>query len=153
MSVALVLSYLELLVPLSVAIPGVKIGLANIVILVVLYKISAKDALCLSVLRVVLAGFLFGNLSTIIYSLAGAVLSFIVMYLMKKYDKFSTLGVSILGAISHNIGQIIVACIVVWNVRMAYYLPMLIISGVIAGIAIGALGNEIIKKLPSNLQN
>lgn len=146
-SVALVASYIESLIPIPYPVYGMKIGLANIVIVWVLYSLEWKAAAVISVARVLLVGFLFGNLYSILFSLAGAGLSLVVMILLKKTKKFSIIGVSIAGGVCHNIGQIIVAMIVLENIRISFVLPFLIISGVIAGIAIGILGGLLFKKI------
>ncbi len=146
-SVALVLSYIEAIIPVNPPVPGMKIGLANIVIIWVLYAMGVKPAAIISVLRVLLAGFLFGNLYSIIFSMAGAVVSLVVMYFLKKVRFFTVAGVSIAGGVTHNLAQIAVSMIVLENVRMVYYLPALVISGVIAGIVIGILGGILYKKI------
>lgn len=146
-SVALVASYIESLIPIPYPVYGMKIGLANIVIVWVLYSLEWKAAAVISVARVLLVGFLFGNLYSILFSLTGAGLSLVVMILLKKTKKFSIIGVSIAGGVCHNIGQIIVAMIVLENIRISFVLPFLIISGVIAGIAIGILGGLLFKKI------
>ena len=146
-SVALVASYIESLIPIPYPVYGMKIGLANIVIVWVLYSLEWKAAAVISVARVLLVGFLFGNLYSILFSFAVAGLSLVVMILLKKTKKFSIIGVSIAGGVCHNIGQIIVAMIVLENIRISFVLPFLIISGVIAGIAIGILGGLLFKKI------
>lgn len=146
-SVALVASYIESLIPIPYPVYGMKIGLANIVIVWVLYSLEWKAAAVISVARVLLVGFLFGNLYSILFSLAGAGLSLVVMILLKKTKKFSIIGVSIAGGVCHNIGQIIVAMIVLENIRISFVLPFLIISGVISGITIGILGGLLFKKI------
>ncbi len=146
-SVALVVSYIESLIPIPMPVPGMKLGLANIVIVWVLYSMGIKPAAIISILRVFLVGFLFGNLYSILFSLAGASLSLGIMFLLKHIKKFSIIGVSIAGGVCHNLGQIIVAMIVLENVRMIYYYPVLIISGVVSGIAIGILGGILYKKI------
>ena len=146
-SVALVMSYIEAIIPINPPVPGMKLGLANIVIIWVLYSMGIKPAAIISVLRVLLAGFLFGNLYSIIFSMSGAVLSLVVMYFLKKVKFFTVIGVSIAGGVAHNLAQIVVAMIVLENVRMAYYLPALVVSGVVAGIVIGILGGILYKKI------
>lgn len=143
----LVVSYLESFIPIPFPVPGIKIGLANIVILWVLYAMNIKAAIIISLLRVILSGFLFGNLYTMLFSFVGAVLSLAVMILLKKVNKFSIIGASIAGAVCHNTGQIIVAIIVLENSKLGYYLPALIISGVIFGIVIGIVGGILYKKI------
>lgn len=146
-SVALVLSYIESIIPIPVPVPGIKLGLANVVILWILYSMGVKPAAFISIIRVIIANFLFGNLYGMIFSGVGAVLSLIVMYLLKKTGKFSIIGVSIAGGAAHNIGQVIVAVVVLQNIRMGYYLPILLVSGLVTGIAIGVLGGLLYKKI------
>lgn len=146
-ALALVLSYLESLIPVFAAVPGIKLGIANIVTMLAMYKLGVKPAIVISVGRIVLSGILFGNLYVIIYSLAGGVLSICVMIILKKIKLFSVVGVSVAGAVAHNAGQIIVAVFLMENVNILYYLPVLIISGVIAGTMVGVLTVYIIKNI------
>ncbi len=146
-SVALVMGYIESIIPIPYPVYGMKIGLANIVIVWVLYSMGIKAAGIISFIRVLLSGFLFGNLYSIIFSLAGAALSLLVMFLLKKTKKFTIIGVSIAGGVCHNLGQIIVAIFILENVRIAYIFPILMVSGVIAGIAIGLLGGLLFRKI------
>lgn len=146
-ALALVLSYLESLIPVFAAVPGIKLGIANIVTMLAMYKLGVKPAIVISVGRIVLSGILFGNLYVIIYSLAGGVLSICVMIILKKIRLFSVVGVSVAGAVAHNAGQIIVAVFLMENVNILYYLPVLIISGVIAGTMVGILTVYIIKNI------
>lgn len=146
-ALALIFSYVETLIPIHMGIPGVKLGLANLVILIALYKMSVKEAYILSVVRVVLAGFIFGNLFSIIYSLAGGLLSLTVMALLKKCDRFSLIGVSIAGGVFHNIGQLIMAAIVLESLSIGYYFPVLLVSGIITGFVIGIVSGEMLKRL------
>ena len=139
-ALAMVLSWLESLVPLSLAVPGVKLGLANLVVIFALYKLGPRQAAVISLVRVLLVTFTFGNAFSFAYSLAGAVLSFVVMLLLKKTGKFSLLGVSIAGGVCHNIGQILVAMAVLGTAELVWYLPALLIAGTVAGICIGAAG-------------
>ncbi len=147
-ALALILSYVESLIPVLYGIPGVKLGLANSMSLVILYMIGAPGAYCVSIIRVILSGFLFGNLFSIAYSMAGALLSMTVMALMKKNPHFSIVGISMMGGISHNIGQLIVAIFLVENLNLLYYLPVLLLSGLLTGFLIGLLSAEILKRLP-----
>ncbi len=147
LALALVCSYVEALIPISFGIPGVKLGLTNIVVILMMYSVGEKDALLVSVLRIILAGFLFGNAFSIIYSLAGGMLSYIVMLLLKKTNKFKILSVSVSGGISHNIGQLIIAALIVENYNILYYIPALIISGIITGFIIGILSGEIVLRI------
>lgn len=146
-ALALIFSYVETLIPIHIGIPGVKLGLANLIIVIALYKMSIKEAYVLSVVRVVLAGFIFGNLFSILYSLAGGLLSLTVMAFLKRTEKFSVLGVSMAGGVFHNIGQLIMAAIVLESLSITYYLPVLLISGVITGLVIGIVSNEMLKRL------
>ena len=136
-ALAILMGYVEMLIPIPVPIPGVKLGLANVIIIIMMYFMDTKSAFFVSLIRVILSGLLFAGFAGLLYSLAGALLSFAVMALLKKTGKFSIVGVSIAGGIFHNVGQIIVAALAVENVRMAYYLPFLLVSGVVTGILIG----------------
>ena len=146
-ALALIFSYVETLIPMNFGIPGVKLGLANLIIVVALYKMSVKEAYVLSVVRVVLAGFIFANLFSILYSLAGGLLSLTVMALLKKSDRFSTIGISMAGGVFHNVGQLIMAILVLESFNIAYYFPVLMVSGVATGILIGIIANEMLKRL------
>ena len=146
-ALALIFSYIETLVPISFGIPGVKLGLANLIIVIALYKIPLREVYVLSIVRVLLSGVLFGNYFSIAYSLAGGLLSLIVMVLLKRSVRFSTCGVSVAGGVSHNIGQIIVAMIVLQTEKIIYYLPVLLVSGVIAGVVIGLIASMLVKRL------
>ena len=145
-ALAFILSYIESLIPFPF-IPGIKLGLANLVVIVALYGMGWKEAFVLSLIRIILVGFTFGNLSTMLYSLAGGLLSWLMMVLAKKSKWFSMVGVSIIGGISHNIGQIIVAILTVSNVYLVTYLPLLLITGAITGTLIGFLGALILKRI------
>ena len=141
MALALVLSYVESLIPFAVGIPGVKLGLTNIVTVIMLYIASPTETFLLCVFRAVLSGFMFGNAFSIIYSLVGCILSFIVMYLLKKSDKFSSV------SISHNIGQIIVAAIVLSTYSVVYYIPVLLVAGCITGLVIGIAASQVLLRI------
>ena len=147
LALALVCSYVESLIPISFGIPGVKLGLTNIVVILMLYTIGAKDAILISVLRIILAGLMFGNAFSIIYSLAGGILSFVVMLLLKNTGKLKILSISTAGGISHNVGQLIVAALVVENYNILFYVPVLIIAGIITGFLIGLLAGEIVLRI------
>ena len=136
-ALAILMCYVEMLIPIPVPIPGVKLGLANVIIIIMMYFMDTKSAFFVSLIRVILSGLLFAGFAGLLYSLAGALLSFLVMALLKKMGKFSIVGVSIAGGVFHNVGQIIVAALAVENVRMAYYLPFLLVSGVVTGMLIG----------------
>jgi heptaprenyl diphosphate synthase len=147
-ALALIASYVESLIPIYFGAPGIKLGLANLVTVVVLYQSGLKEGAIVSFLRILLAGFLFGNVFSILYSLAGGVLSLLVMYGLKKSEKFSILGVSVAGGITHNIGQMIVAVFLMENGKIAFYFPILMIAGVITGLLIGIASREVQKRIP-----
>lgn len=147
-ALALIFSYVELLIPFHIGVPGIKLGLANVVIVIVLYKMGWKEAYIISITRVILAGFLFGNLASILFSLAGCLLSLSMMFILYKREIFSVIGVSVIGAIFHNLGQILVAMMVVNTFSVAYYFPVLMIAGVVTGIIIGFLAKEMILRIP-----
>lgn len=146
-ALALILSYLESLVPMSFAVPGIKMGLPNIVIVFALYKLDFKAAGCISIIRVLLVSLLFGNVMIMIYSITGAVLSLCLMWLLRKSGKFSSVGVSVAGALGHNAGQILTAMLLLETGGLIYYLPALCISGAVAGICIGIVGGILIKRI------
>lgn len=146
LALALICSYIESLIPFYFGIPGVKLGLTNIVVVMMLYCIGAKEAL-LVLYCVVLAGFMFGNMFSILYSLAGGILSFFIMYLLKRYTGLHVISISAAGGISHNIGQLFVAALVVENYNILYYASVLIIAGIITGIVIGIVAQEVILRL------
>lgn len=150
LALALICSYVETLIPLPIGIPGVKLGLTNIVIVVVLFMSSWRAALLVSLARVLLAGFFFGNLYSILYSLAGAALSLFVMVLVKKTNRLHLISVSAAGGIAHNVGQFLVAAVVVENYRILYYLPVLFLVGMATGVLIGVVATETLKRLPNN---
>lgn len=145
LSFALILSYVESLVPFYFGVPGVKLGLANLAVLLALYRYGWKEALALNLARVFLSGFLFGNLFMVMYSLAGAAGSFLVMCLLKRAKGFSIIGVSMAGGVCHNIGQILVAYFVTRTVGVAFYLPVLLAAGLVTGLLIGLLAREAAK--------
>lgn len=147
-AVAIIFGYVESLIPVFVGIPGIKLGLANLAVLFLLQKYTWKEAFAVSVVRIFVIGFLFGNLFSILYSLAGAVLSMAVMSFILKKTSFSLVGVSVAGGVAHNIGQLIIAMIVVSSTSLIFYAPALLISGVITGIVIGKLTEEVAKRIP-----
>ena len=136
-ALAILMGYVEMMIPVPIPIPGVKLGLANVIIIIMMYFMDTKSAFFVSLIRVLLSGLLFAGFAGLLYSLAGAMLSFVVMALLKKTGKFSIIGVSLAGGVFHNVGQVTVAALVVENVKMAYYLPFLLVSGVVTGILIG----------------
>lgn len=146
-ALAFLLGYVETLIPLNIGIPGVKLGLANLATIVSLYLLGAGPAAVITVVRILLVGFTFGNLSMMLYSLAGGILSLALMILFCRLDWFSVMGVSIAGGVGHNIGQLTVAAAVVENSNVFYYLPVLLTAGTIAGALIGILGGILIRRL------
>ncbi|NLZ81794.1 MAG: Gx transporter family protein [Clostridiales bacterium] len=152
-ALAFLFSYIENLFPVHLGIPGVKLGLANLVIFVALYSDGWKGALTISIIRIFLVGFTYTNTFSMIYSLAGGTLSFLLMLLCKKTAKFSRVTVSIVGGVAHNIGQIIIAAIVLQNVNLFYYFPVLMIAGIVTGALIGLLGEAILSKVIRVLNN
>lgn len=151
LALALICSYIETLIPINFGIPGVKLGLTNIVIVIMLYCVGAREAILVSIMRVLLAGFMFGNAFSIIYSLAGGILSFIIMFLIMKLPKLHCVTISTIGGIFHNIGQIVVAAIVVENINIFYYIPVLIVSGAVTGLLIGVLSQEMIIRIGTRI--
>lgn len=146
-ALALVLSYLEALVPLSFAVPGIKLGLPNLAVVFALYRLGGKDAAVISFLRALLVAALFGNFFALAYSLAGATLSLLVMLGLKASEKFSVTAVSVAGAVSHNLAQILVAAFVLETWQLIYYLPALCVAGVVAGVCIGLLSALLVKRI------
>ena len=142
---AMILSFVESQIPTFVAIPGIKLGLPNIAIIIILYRFGWKEASIISLLRVVLTSLLFGTVLSMLYSIAGAVLSLVAMILLKKV--LSTVTISVIGGVCHNIGQILVAILVTETQQLLYYLPVLIISGVIAGLVVGIIAALSVKKI------
>ena len=149
-ALALIFSYVETLIPINFGIPGVKLGLANLVIVIALYKMKLTEVYLLSVVRVLLSGFIFGNYFSIIYSLAGGLLSLTVMALLKKSKGFSVMGISVAGGVFHNVGQLIVAMLVV-TFSVGYYFPVLLVAGLITGLVIGIVSAEMLKRI-KNIQ-
>ena len=142
---AMILSFVERQIPTFVAIPGIKLGLPNIAIIIILYRFGWKEASIISLLRVFLTSLLFGTVLSMLYSIAGAVLSLIAMILLKNF--LSTVTISVIGGVFHNIGQIAVAILVTETQQLLYYLPILIISGVIAGVVVGIIAAISVKKI------
>ena len=146
-AIALVLSFIESQIPAFVAVPGVKMGLANIAIVYALYRLGWKEAAIISLIRVVLVSLLFGSAASFLYSLAGAVLSLLGMALLKKTGKFTEIVVSVVGGVLHNIGQIAMASIILETDALRYYLPFLLVSGILAGVVIGLISGILIRRI------
>lgn len=146
-ALAMVLSFVESQIPAFVAIPGIKVGLPNLVMVFLLYKVGWKETVIVSIIRVVLVSMLFGNAQTMAFSIAGAVLSLAGMILLKKLKFFSCIAVSVVGGVLHNVGQIAMACLITQTAGVVTYLPVLLVSGTIAGVVIGLIGGMLVKKL------
>ena len=146
-ALAFVFSYPESLIPFHFGIPGIKLGLANLVVVTALYTVGEKQAFAVSVIRIILSGLTFGGVFSLVYSLAGGILSFLAMLIAKRCRALSVTGVSVIGGSIHNIGQLIAAAIVMETPSIAYYLPVLLLSGAVTGAVIGVVGNLIINRL------
>lgn len=144
LSFALILSYIETLIPLSIGIPGIKLGLANLAVLLCLYLLGPKEALLLTTLKALISGLLFGNLFMILYSLSGAWLSYLVMIGMKRSRWFHVPVVSAAGGVMHNMGQLFVAFFVVKTYGVFYYVPILMVAGLIVGLIIGSVASLVL---------
>ena len=149
-SAAMVLSWVEAQIPAFFAVPGMKLGLTNAVVLTALYLLSSRDAVVINLVRILLVGFTFGSVSAMLYSLAGGLLSGAVMIMLRKTGRFGPVGVSVAGGVSHNIGQIFVAMEVLGSHYVLYYLPFLWLSGLAAGTLIGILCGFLLRRLPDS---
>ena len=149
LALALICSYIESF--FSLGIPGIKLGLTNIVVIWLLYLIGTREAIFISILRIILAGFMFGNAFSILYSLVGGILSLLVMWMLKRLGRFQMISVSAAGGIAHNLGQIIVATIIVKNYNVMYYFPFLMICGFLTGVLIGVIAQEMVIRIPESL--
>lgn len=147
-ALALIFSYIEVLIPFNPGIPGIKLGIANLVIIVALYYLGPKYALTVNLVRILIAGLLFNGMFGALYSLSGGLLSWLVMVLLQKTRLFSVTGVSMAGGVAHNLGQLLTAAFIVSNIKVFIYFPVLIFSGMICGTLIGILSHLILKKLP-----
>ena len=143
-ALAMIFSYIEVLIPFNFGIPGVKLGIPNIVTVTSLYLFSTGEAFGISVIRIVLMGILFGNGMSLLYSLAGGLLSFLAMWIGKKINWFSIMGVSMAGGVFHNVGQILAVMLVMKNTMFVAYLPVLLVAGLVTGYLIGFLANVIV---------
>ena len=147
-ALALIFSYVEVLIPLPAPVPGIKLGIANLVIVMAIYKLGFRYAFTINCVRIVIAGLLFSGVFGMIYSFAGGILSLLVMYLLQRTGWFSMVGVSMAGGVAHNLGQLITASLLVQSVRMMSYFSILLFSGLISGILIGVLASLIYRRLP-----
>ena len=152
-ALAMIFSYIESLIPIPVPIPGIKLGIANMAVIVVMFTIGYSEAVLVDILRVVLTSMMFGNFNSFLFSISGAVLSIVVMGILKKTDKFSEVGISVAGGVMHNAGQIIAAVFIMETSAIAYYLPVLMISGIITGIVIGIVAALIIRRVEKLTRN
>ena len=144
-ALAIVLSYLESLIPVFTSVPGVKLGLANAVVVVVLYKLGAREAFMINMVRIAVSGLLFGNPVMLLYSLCGGLASYVVMLLLRKLKSFSVTGVSIAGAVAHNLAQLMLACFILENGSIVYYMAVLLITGAVSGLLTGIAASFIIE--------
>lgn len=145
-ALAFVLSYLETLIPIQ-GVPGMKLGLTNLVVIIALYYIDVKSALTINIVRIFLVSITFGNMVSLWYAMAGGVLSFVFMLLLMKTRIFSVISVSVAGGVAHNAGQILVAMLVLQTRMLSWYFGVLCISGVITGAIIGGLSGAVLSKL------
>jgi heptaprenyl diphosphate synthase len=146
-ALALIFSYVEAIIPFNLGIPGAKLGLANLVVVTALYLFSVKEALLIDIVKILVSSLLFGSALSLMYSLSGGLISFAVMVSVKKYCRLSVTGVSILGGVSHNIGQLAVAILVTETLRLSYYLPILLVAGLVTGFLIGLVSDRLIPLL------
>ena len=146
-ALAIIFGYIEAIFPFHIGIQGVKLGIANLVIVIVLYKMGNRAAYAVSLVRIIVSGFLFSNAFSILYSIAGSILSLIVMIILKKKGWFSVCGVSVAGGVMHNMGQLLMAMIVTQTTSIIYYIPVLSVAGMIAGLVIGIVSGAMLKRL------
>lgn len=146
-ALGLIFSYIEAILPVTAGIPGVKLGIANIVVVVALYCLGNKEALSINIIRILVAGLLFNGAFGALYSLSGAILSFVVMVMLKKTRLFSIAGISMAGGVMHNLGQLLVAAAIIENIKLFVYFPVLLFSGMISGILMGIVATLVIEKI------
>lgn len=146
-SLCLIFSYIEAIIPFSIGIPGVKLGIANLVVVIALYALGGSYAFSINVIRILIAGLLFNGTFGALYSLAGACVSLLTMIILKKTNIFSIVGVSMAGGVAHNVGQMLIAAAIISNIRIFIYFPVLLFSGMITGIIIGFISYLVLKKL------
>lgn len=144
-ALAMIFSYIESVIPVPIPVPGIKLGVANIAVITILYVLGVKEAIVINLLRIVLTSLLFGNVNSFLFSISGAALSLTIMIIMKKLNFFSCIGVSVCGGVMHNIGQIIAAVFIMGSEAIVFYLPVLIVSGVFTGIVIGVVSGIVAK--------
>ena len=146
-ALAMIFSYIESLIPIPLPVPGVKLGIANIAIISVLYLLGSGQALLVNLLRITLTAVLFGNFNSFLFSMAGRMLSLLVMMILKKSGHFSIVGVSVAGGVFHNVGQITAAVFLMDTTAIYYYLPVLLIFGIVTGIIIGLMGGYVTQRV------
>lgn len=151
-TLSLILSYVDSLIPINIMVPGIKIGLANLIIIYSLYMLGIKEAIFISIIRVVISSILFGSILTFVYSLTGAIVSLLIMVILKSFTSLTVITISIIGGVMHNMTQIIVAIILMNTKEIVYYLPILILTGVISGMMIGIFSTLLIKFSKNNLK-
>ena len=144
-ALAMIFSYIESVIPVPIPVPGIKLGVANIAVITILYVLGVKEAIVINLLRIVLTSLLFGNVNSFLFSISGAALSLAIMIIMKKLDFFSCIGVRVCGGVMHNIGQIIAAVFIMGSEAIVFYLPVLIVSGVFTGVVIGVVSGIVAK--------
>ncbi len=144
-ALAMIFSYIESVIPIPIPVPGIKLGVANIAVITILYVLGVKEAIVINLLRIALTALLFGNVNSFLFSISGAVLSLTIMIIMKKLDSFSCIGVSVCGGVMHNVGQIIAAVFIMGSEAIVLYLPVLIVSGVFTGVVIGVVSGIVAK--------
>lgn len=149
--IALMFSYVEAMIPITLGIPGFKLGFANIMIIIALYALDARYAFAVDLTRIILAGLLFGTPFSMMYSLAGGMVSLIVMWCLRKTGLFSVIGVSMAGGVFHNLGQLMVAALAVSNLRMFIYFPVLVFTGIATGIGTGVIAYAVLSKMPGSV--
>ncbi|MDD6550684.1 MAG: Gx transporter family protein [Lachnospiraceae bacterium] len=147
LALALILGYVETLIPINFGVPGMKLGLANMVTVILLFLFTPQEAFLIQLVRILLSSLLFGNAMSLIYSLAGGMLSFLVMYFCFRSRKVKMIPLSVIGAVSHNAGQLIAAAVLVTNYNIVFYLPVLIISGIVTGLITGSLSAAVHSRL------
>ena len=152
-ALAMIFSYMETFIPFNFGVPGIKLGLANLVVLLGLTFLPAVDVLLISLVRILLSSLLFGNVMSLWYSLAGGLLSFVAMYLLSRRDDVSLIGMSMTGGVLHNVGQVITAAIVVRTLQLAGYLPVLLVAGLVTGAIIGTLAKLLMPRVQKALQS
>ena len=151
-ALAVIFSYVEFLIPLPVPVPGIKLGLANLVIIIAIYRMGFKYAFTINCVRIVCSGLLFSGVFGMLYSFAGGLLSLTVMYILYRTGRFSIVGVSMAGGVMHNLGQLVTACLIVSTFSLMSYFAVLLFSGLISGILIGILAYHIEKRLPADIR-